>query len=97
MATAQKLEQNIVQTKAKAAVKTFFQALVGSAGVLLLAWIASATGVLAGGGDLREIDPRPLLGILAIGVLAGIAALTSVAMNWSKPPVAPPPPAEPVL
>ena len=85
-----KLAQDIVQTKGRAAAKTFLQAVIGAAGVLLLAWITNATTGLLGGGDVRDIDLTPLIGIAAIGLLGGIAALTSVAMNWAKPPAQPP-------
>lgn len=88
MAATKTLDQNIVQTKARAAAKTFLQAGIGVAGVALLAWITSAMGLISGGGDVRDIDLTPLIGIGATFLLAGIAALASVAMNWSKPQAA---------
>lgn len=88
MATPTTLNQDFVQTKARAAAKTFVQVFVGAAGLLFLAWIASAMNIISGGGNVRDIDLTPLIGIVATGVLAGISALTSLAMNWSKPTAA---------
>ncbi len=89
MATTSTLNQDIVQTKARAAAKTFLQAFVGIAGAALLLWLGAQANVVNGGGDVRDIDFNPLLGILTAGTIAGISALTSLAMNWSKPAAAP--------
>jgi hypothetical protein len=80
----------IIQSIGKAALKTFVQAGVGTVGVFLLAWVAVQTTNISNGGNVRDIDWTPLLGFLAMFCLAGIAALTSLAMNWSKRTTQPP-------
>jgi hypothetical protein len=80
----------IVQTKAKAAAKTFVQAGVGAAGTLLLVWLMAEYTDITNGESVSDIDWKGLAGIAAIFCLMGIAALTSLAMNWAKKPEPPP-------
>ena len=80
----------IVQTKLRAAVKTFAQAGIGAAGTLFLAWILSEYTDISNGESVSDIDWRGLAGIAAIFCLMGISALASLAMNWAKKPEPPP-------
>lgn len=78
----------VVQTVAKAAVKTFVQFFVVFTAPLLLAWIGSAQLALQNtqtGGSI-DINFNPLASILIGGVLAGCAALISAAWNYFRGP-----------
>jgi hypothetical protein len=80
----------IIQTKAKAAVKTFIQAGIGAVGTLFVAWLLANYTSIIGGSSVRDID-WSALGAMAAGFcLMGISALASLAMNWAKTPQPPP-------
>jgi hypothetical protein len=80
----------IIQTKLRAAVKTFVQAGIGAAGTLFLAWILAEYTDITNGESVNDIDWRSLAGIVAVFCLMGISAIASLAMNWAKKAEAPP-------
>jgi hypothetical protein len=80
----------IIQTKLRAAVKTFVQAGIGAAGTLFLAWVLAEYTDVTNGESVNDIDWRSLAGIAAVFCLMGLSALASLAMNWAKRPEEPP-------
>jgi hypothetical protein len=80
----------IIQTKLRAAVKTFVQAGIGAAGTLFLAWVLAEYTDITNGETVNDIDWKSLAGIAAVFCLMGLSALASLAMNWAKKAGPPP-------
>ena len=73
----------ITQSVAKAAAKTFLQAFFSIIALLAVPVLTSWSTTLSDGGHI-EIDVTFLTQVLIAATGAGIAALISLAWNWSK-------------
>ncbi len=76
-------QKTVTQTVAKAAAKTFLQAFLGVLALLLAPVLTGWATTLGNGGDI-VVDVDFISKVLIAGVGAGIAALISLAWNWSK-------------
>lgn len=76
-------QKEVTQTVAKAAAKTFLQAFLSVLALLLVPVLTNWTTTLSNGGTIDiDVDFVSQVAIAAVG--AGIAALISLAWNWSK-------------
>lgn len=77
------IQRTLTQTVAKAAAKTFLQAFLGVLAVLAVPVLTSWSTTIGNGGELAiDVGFFAKVAIAALG--AGIAALISLAWNWSK-------------
>lgn len=76
-------QKEVTQTVAKAAAKTFLQSFLGVLALLLVPVLTNWAVNLQNGGDV-VIDVQFFQKVLIAAVGAGIAALISLAWNWSK-------------
>lgn len=76
-------QKEITQTVAKAAAKTFLQAFLAVLALLAVPVLTSWAGTIRDGGTV-EIDLHWWAQVLIAAVGGGIAALISLAWNWSK-------------
>lgn len=76
-------QKEVTQTVAKAAAKTFLQSFLGVLALLLVPVLTNWAINLQNGGDV-VIDVQFFQKVLIAAVGAGIAALISLAWNWSK-------------
>lgn len=76
-------QKQVTQTIAKAAAKTFLQAFLAVLALLLVPMLTSWTDAVSNGGAVT-VDTDLIQNVLIAAVGAGIAALISLAWNWSK-------------
>lgn len=77
------IQRTLTQTVAKAAAKTFLQAFLGVLAVLAVPVLTSWSTTIGNGGELA-IDVGFFVKVAIAALGAGIAALISLAWNWSK-------------
>lgn len=76
-------QKQVTQTIAKAAAKTFLQAFLAVLALLAVPVLTSWAGTIRDGGTVA-IDLHWWSQVLIAAVGGGIAALISLAWNWSK-------------
>ena len=74
------MNTTVVQSVAKGAAKTFFQAALVVFVPLFLAWAAGNTATLTAGGDI-DVDLKPLAAFGLAAVIGGLAAMVSYIQN----------------
>lgn len=79
------ITRTVTQSIAMAAAKTFLQAFLAILVVLAVPVLTGWADTIGNGGQIA-IDVRFWLQVLIAAIGAGIAALLSLAWNWSKTP-----------
>jgi len=74
------MDTTVIQSVAKGAAKTFFQAALVVFVPLFLAWAAGNTATLTAGGEI-DIDLKPLAAFGLAAVIGGLAATVSYIQN----------------
>lgn len=77
-------QKTVTQTVAKAAAKTFAQAFLSTLVVTLLPILSKIQEDLSDGGTFDVANLSLVGSVVLAAVVAGIAALISMAWNWSK-------------